>query len=75
MDVAVATSIGVSMTGWHEQHVMGECWDLLAGFVGIGSEKSISVTEHDSTEHFRSQPYQPAVELKPKRIETVYQKG
>ena len=26
---------------------MRECWDLLAGFMGIGSEKSISVAVHD----------------------------
>ena len=43
----MATGIGVSMTGWHEQHVVGECQDLLAGFVGIRSEKSIGVTECD----------------------------
>ena len=50
MDVVVATSIRVSMSGQCEQYVMGECWELLAGFVGIGLEKSISVMVHD-TDH------------------------
>ena len=36
------TSIRDSMTGRHERHVMGECWDLLVGFMGIMSEKSVS---------------------------------
>ena len=44
----MATGIRVSMTGQHEWHVMGECWDLPVGFVGIGLEKSISVTECDN---------------------------
>ena len=48
MVVAVATSIRVSMTGWHEQDDMRECQDLLAGFVGIGLEKSVGVTVCDS---------------------------
>ena len=43
----MATGIRVSMTGQHEWCVMGECWDLPAGFVGIGSEKSIGVMECD----------------------------
>ena len=38
----MATGVGDSVTGRHERHVMGECQDLLAGFVGIMSEKSVS---------------------------------
>ena len=48
MDVVVATGIDISMTGQHEQDVMRECQDLLAGFMGIGSEKSISVMVCDT---------------------------
>ena len=52
MDVVVATGIDISMTGQHEQDVMRECQDLLAGFMGIGSEKSIGVTECDICSHY-----------------------
>ena len=38
----VTTGVRVSMTGQHEWHVVGECWDLLAVFMGIRLEKSIS---------------------------------
>ena len=38
----MATGVGDSVTGQHEWHVVGECWDLLAGFVGIMLEKSVS---------------------------------
>ena len=37
----MATGIGDSVTGRHERHVVGECRDLLAGFVGIVLEKSV----------------------------------
>ena len=38
----MATGVGDSVTGRHERHVVGECRDLPAGFVGIMSEESIS---------------------------------
>ena len=44
----MATSVRVSMTGRHEWHVVGECQDLLVGFVGIRLEKSVGVMEHDT---------------------------
>ena len=37
----MATGIGDSVTGQHERHVMGECWDLPVGFMGIMLEKSV----------------------------------
>ena len=54
----MATGIGVSMTGRHERHVMGECQDLPVGFVGIRSEKSISVKECDSAPPLRPKSHE-----------------
>ena len=43
---------------------MRVCWDLLVGFVGIGSEKSVSVTVCDSTPPLRPKSHEASNVIK-----------